>query len=106
MKWVALLAGLSLLLSGCSLYDTGPELDEHGCTKKEGWCPSLEECLEPWNSYCPEEGESVNLVTADDCRAKGGHAVDYGAGLRCGEDESVQGEVAGLLSLHVCCVSG
>ncbi len=101
---MVLLVSLSLLLSGCALFDSGSKLDEYGCTKDEEWCPTLEECLEPWNSYCPEEGESVDLMTADDCQAMDGKAVDYGGGDRCAEGESVQGEVAGFTSLHVCCV--
>lgn len=105
MRWVAVLVALSLVLSGCSMYASEPQLDEHGCTEKEQWCASLEKCIDPWDSYCPGKNESSKLITATECRRKGGRAVDYGGGQRCDKDESVQGEIAGLLSLHVCCVA-
>jgi hypothetical protein len=97
---------LALLLSGCSwLEDTGPKTDEHGCLVNQGdvWCEAKDECINSWESYCPKEDESTRLITANDCEHEGGLAVDYGGGGRCNEDQKVIGEVAGLLSLHVCC---
>lgn len=100
-----LLAAACFVLAGCSDSLTGSVVDEHGCTRQQAWCDSLGECIESWQQYCPGEGESVKLITAHECEiGLKGHAVDFGNGLKCDDGEHVQGEIAGLLSLHVCCV--
>lgn len=102
---ILLLAAACLVLAGCSDSLTGNVVDEHGCSKQESWCGSLDRCIDPWEQYCPKEGESVDLITAYECEmGLEGRPVDYGSGAKCADDEHVEGEIAGLLSLHVCCV--
>lgn len=100
-----LIVAASFLLAGCSGSLTGNVVDEHGCVKHQDWCGSLDSCIDPWQQYCPLEGESVKLITANECEmVLKGRPVDHGSGAECAENEKVQGEIAGLLSLHVCCV--
>ncbi|MBD3209269.1 hypothetical protein GF367_02535 [Candidatus Woesearchaeota archaeon] len=98
---------LMLVLAGCddTQRTSAPRADEHGCLASQGfaWCESKERCVNTWEEYCPLEGESDRLMTVDECNSKGGVSIDYGGGKRCDEDQKVIGEVAGLLSLHVCC---
>ncbi|MBN1274750.1 hypothetical protein JXA12_00450 [Candidatus Woesearchaeota archaeon] len=99
---IAIMLCSSLLLAGCGDALTSRAVDER-CGPREEWCPSLGSCLDPWESYCPEEGEHVKLMTVNDCDAEGGGVIDYGGGERCSDEQEVIGEVAGFLSLHVCC---
>lgn len=105
-NYLFILSGIIMLvLSGCSATITGNVVSEQGCVKSEVWCESLSSCIEPWEQYCPFPGESVKLITANECEASlSGRPVDYGNGNKCAPGELVQGEIAGLLSLHVCCV--
>jgi hypothetical protein len=95
-----------LLITGCSASITGNvvKTDDSGCLKYEEWCDALEKCINTWESYCPQEGESVKMSTANECNFKGGTIVNYGGGDRCPTGMNVQGEIVGLLSLHVCCL--
>jgi hypothetical protein len=103
MRGFVLFVAVAFLLTGCGDQLTGNVVSEHGCAKDEVWCPAQDECISPWNDYCPQEGEDDGLMTANDCEYQGGIAIDYGNGKRCSEEQKVIGEVAGLLSLHVCC---
>ena len=96
---------LSMLMAGCEGSITGKVVSEQGCQRTEQWCSSLGKCLDPWDHYCPREGEHVELITATECElVRHGRPVNIGAGNFCDDDEHVEGELAGLVSLHVCCV--
>ena len=94
-----------LFLAGCSGTLTGRVVDEQGCGRFEKWCDGFGRCIDPWQEYCPKEGEQTRLITAHECElGLKGRPVDHGNGAKCASGERVMGEIAGLLSLHVCCV--
>jgi hypothetical protein len=98
-----------LVLAGCSGGMTGnvvSQSDSHGCSvsAQYEWCETAKKCVRPWETYCPKPGEEVKLMTAGECELKGGIALNHGGGDRCSGE--VIGELAGFVSLHVCCVDG
>lgn len=73
MKKVIVLLILILFLTGCGKgpKPIGEEKNKHGCLGAEGyrWCPSKNECVRVWETYCEEYAENFQgeVTNFDQC---------------------------------------